>query len=187
MAMHHEVTFEAEICGHLAANGWEYSPTDDGYDIKRALYPDDVFAWLESAAPEELAKRVKPSASAQGQARAREAVLDRLVAVLDQPQGGSLKVLRDGFKDTPADFRQMMQKRPEKWDNSAVSARYAANRLRVMRQVRYSAKNGNELDLVLFCNGIPVATVELKTDFTQLQRGQLRIISRSQHATSPTH
>jgi type I restriction enzyme R subunit len=42
------------------------------------------------------------------------------------------------------------------------------NRLRVVRQVHYSLKNQNCIDLVLFLNGIPVATCELKTDFTQL-------------------
>ena len=36
-----------------------------------------------------------------------------------------------------------------------------------MRQVRYSTANENCIDLVLFLNGLPVATVELKTDFTQ--------------------
>lgn len=42
-----------------------------------------------------------------------------------------------------------------------------ANRLRVVRQVRYSQSNENCIDLVLFLNGLPVATVELTTDFTQ--------------------
>ena len=42
-----------------------------------------------------------------------------------------------------------------------------ANRLRVVRQVHYSLHNENSLDLVLFLNGMPVATGELKTDFTQ--------------------
>ena len=51
--------------------------------------------------------------------------------------------------------------------NPDILARYAANRLRVVRQVRYSLHNENSIDLVLFLNGIPVATVELKTDFTQ--------------------
>ena len=51
--------------------------------------------------------------------------------------------------------------------NADILARYAANRLRVVRQVRYSLHNENCLDLVLFLNGVPVATVELKTDFTQ--------------------
>jgi type I restriction enzyme, R subunit len=51
--------------------------------------------------------------------------------------------------------------------NPEIQARYQANRLRVVRQVRYSSHNENSIDLVLFLNGIPVATVELKTDFTQ--------------------
>ena len=51
--------------------------------------------------------------------------------------------------------------------NPDILARYAANRLRVVRQVRYSLHNENCIDLVLFLNGLPVATVELKTDFTQ--------------------
>jgi len=51
--------------------------------------------------------------------------------------------------------------------NADILARYAASRLRVIRQIRYSLHNENCVDLVLFLNGIPVATVELKTDFTQ--------------------
>ena len=51
--------------------------------------------------------------------------------------------------------------------NPDILTRYAANRLRVVRQVRYSLHNENCIDLVLFLNGLPVATVELKTDFTQ--------------------
>ena len=51
--------------------------------------------------------------------------------------------------------------------NPDIMARYAANRLRIVRQVRYSLANENCIDLVLFLNGIPVATAELKTDFTQ--------------------
>ena len=37
----------------------------------------------------------------------------------------------------------------------------------MIRQVRYSLHNENCIDFVLFLNGLPVATVELKTDFTQ--------------------
>ncbi|CAE6491206.1 hypothetical protein NMYAN_110056 [Nitrosomonas nitrosa] len=36
-----------------------------------------------------------------------------------------------------------------------------------MRQVRYSLHNENAIDLVPFLNGLPVATAELKSDFTQ--------------------
>nr|WP_232478399.1 type I restriction endonuclease [Roseomonas rosulenta] len=51
--------------------------------------------------------------------------------------------------------------------NEALAARYTANRLRVLRQVRYSPHHENCLDLVLLLNGIPVATAELKSDYTQ--------------------
>ena len=57
---HHESSFEAEICEHLAAHGWLYSPTDAGYDRELALFPEDVFGWLADTQPEQLAKRVKP-------------------------------------------------------------------------------------------------------------------------------
>src|SRR6202158_6344158 len=48
-----------------------------------------------------------------------------------------------------------------------VLDRYSKVRCRVVRQVRYSLFNENSIDLVFFINGIPVATAELKTDFTQ--------------------
>ena len=62
---------------------------------------------------------------------------------------------------------KLAQFKPALAINPDILARYAANRLRVVRQVRYSLHNENCIDLVLFLNGIPVATVELKTDFTQ--------------------
>ncbi|MFM8583549.1 MAG: type I restriction endonuclease, partial [Planctomycetaceae bacterium] len=61
----------------------------------------------------------------------------------------------------------MAQFKPALALNPEILERYAANRLRVVRQQRYSLHNENCLDLVLFLNGLPVATVELKTDHTQ--------------------
>ena len=60
MAEHNEIAFETEICEHLAAHGWLYSPNDTGYDRERALFPEDLFGWLEETQPEQLAKVVKP-------------------------------------------------------------------------------------------------------------------------------
>ena len=62
---------------------------------------------------------------------------------------------------------KLAQFKPALGINPEILTRYAANRLRVVRQVRYSQHNENCIDLVLFLNGVPVATVELKTDFTQ--------------------
>lgn len=187
MAQHNENQFEAELCQHLEANGWHYSPNDDGYDRQRALYPDDVFAWLQETQPDELAKRIKPGMSPDAAKKAKDAILTRLAKVLDtgQPSGGTLHVLRHGFKDTPATFT-MMQKRPELAGNATTQKRYAANRVRIMRQVHYSTKNNNSLDLVLFVNGIPVATAELKTDFTQsIQHAKVQYMHDRKPAGEP--
>lgn len=61
----------------------------------------------------------------------------------------------------------MCQFRPNTTHNAAGMEAYAAVRLRVLRQVHYSQKSTNSIDLVLFVNGLPVATIELKTDNTQ--------------------
>lgn len=170
MSQMHESQLESEICAHLAAHGWltASSGTDEGYDPKRALFPADLFAWWEETQPAELAKRLGSDPTKHP--KAKEDLLDRLAAVLNKGQladGGSLQTLRRGFKDVNASFT-LMETRPEQALNETVNARYAANRLRVVRQVHYSTAHPEwSIDLVLFLNGIPVATIELKTDFTQ--------------------
>ena len=42
-----------------------------------------------------------------------------------------------------------------------------ANRLRVVPQLKYRPAHNLAIDLAFFINGVPVATVEVKTDFTQ--------------------
>ncbi len=93
-------------------------------------------------------------------------MLNRLRHSIDQQ--GTLHVLRHGFDVLGLRKElKMSQFKPALAMNPDIMTRYAANRLRIVRQVRYSMHNENSIDLVLFLNGIPVATVELKTDFTQ--------------------
>ena len=169
MADHNEIVLESEICDYLAAKGWRYSKDDTGYDRARALFPEDIFGWLEDTQPAELAKIVKPGASDIEQNKAKDALLDRIVKQLDtsmESGGGTLNLLRNGFKQISARF-DMCEFKPATTLNPATLERYAKVRVRVMRQVHYSTKNNNSIDLVLFVNGLPVATIELKTDFTQ--------------------
>ena len=163
MAGHHEVEFESEICEHLAANGWLYSPTDAGYDRERALFPGDVFAWLEETQKAALGKALR-AAGSQGK------FLDVLVAALDRPLehgGGTLNILRSGVQFIGGGRLKMAQFRPETSLNATTNEQYGLMRVRVMRQVRFSTADQRNIDLVFFVNGFPVATVELKTDFTQ--------------------
>jgi len=58
--------------------------------------------------------------------------------------------------------------------NAKEVARYENNILRVVRQLKYCPTREWALDLGFFINGIPVATVELKTDFTQAIEDAIR-------------
>ncbi|MEV4691357.1 type I restriction endonuclease [Micromonospora echinospora] len=166
-----EEAFEVEIAEYLAAHGWLYSPTADGYDRQRALFPEDVFAWLEETQPEEFAKVVSVGAASEAKQRAH--LLDTLVKRLNAKMehgGGTLNVLRRRLSHINAKVR-MCQFAPASSLNPKTVADYTTVRLRVMRQVTYSPEGGGgRIDLVFFVNGLPVATLELKTYFKQQAR-----------------
>ncbi len=161
MSLHNEIEFENEICEHLAANDWLYSANDDGYDRARALFPEDVLAWVQETQPKAWEAIVKNHGT-----NAADTLLSRLRDQLDQR--GTLDVMRQGVEMLGLRGKLLLsQFKPALAINPDILTRYAANRLRIMRQVHYSQHNENSIDLVLFLNGLPVATVELKTDFTQ--------------------
>ncbi|BBX04634.1 restriction endonuclease subunit R [Mycolicibacterium moriokaense] len=167
MGQHNEIEFEKELAEYLAAHGWLYSTNDAGYDKERALFPEDVLRWLADTQPEQLAKVVKPGSG--DEAKQRSQLLDRIVKVLDtrlDNGGGTLSVLRKGLSHLAAKF-QMCVFKPETTLNEKRNVDYAAVRVRVMRQVHFSTADQRSVDLVFFVNGLPVATAELKTDFTQ--------------------
>lgn len=170
---HNEKALEDEIAAHLAGNGWLYSPTDKGYDRQLALVPEDVFAWLEETQPDQWAKVVRPTDTPAQQEKAKSALLNTLTTKLGTAMnsgGGTLNVIHDGFAHNNAKFK-MAQAKPTESLNPTLVKHHAANRLRVMRQVHYSTVRPNRsIDMVLFLNGLPVATIELKTDFTQSAR-----------------
>ncbi|MBR8219578.1 type I restriction endonuclease subunit R [Burkholderia vietnamiensis] len=159
--IHHECELERHIVEQLEANGWKVG-NPAAYDKARALYPEDVVTWLKSS--QEAAWKKLESLNG---GNSEKTVLDRLVKVLDAKDGGTVVVLRDGFQLAGAGTLKMSESLPEDDRNDTVAQRYACNILRVVPQVRYSLDNENAIDLVFFVNGIPVATVELKTDFTQ--------------------
>jgi type I restriction enzyme R subunit len=163
MADHNEVIFESEICAYMETHGWLYSADDTGYDRERALFPEDLFAWLEETQQPSYEKALKAAGS---QAK----FLDVLATALDKPLehgGGTLNILRNGVQYIGGGRLKMAQFRPETSLNATTNEQYAVMLVRVMRQVHFSTADQRSIDLVFFVNGLPVATVELKTDFTQ--------------------
>ena len=162
MSVHRELALEDEICTDLAAAGWLYDPADASrYDRAQALFVDDVVGWIKASQPKAWEAIEKSHGSA-----APKVIAERLRKALDSQ--GTLAVLREGFD--MIGLRQpiaMCQFKPALAMNADLQARFSANRLRVVRQVRYSVHNENCIDLVLFVNGIPVTTAELKSHYTQ--------------------
>lgn len=162
MSLHKEIEFENDICAHLAAHGWLYAEKDaSNYDRARALYPADVVAWVQTSQPKAWETLSKTHGGA-----AESVLLDRIRKQMDDR--GTLDVIRHGIDIIGLrEALKLAQFKPALAMNEDIVARYEANRLRVVRQLKYSVHNENSIDLVLLLNGIPVATVELKSDFTQ--------------------
>jgi type I restriction enzyme R subunit len=170
--VHQEKAFQAEIAQYLEQHGWLHSPDSSGYDKQRALFPEDVLAWLAETQPENFRKIVPEGGVASSAAvqKAQARILDRIAKTLALPEsqgGGTLRLLRRGFDLAGARRFDMMTAPPADDRNPQLTAKYKKNRLRVVQEVVYSESKADRIDLVLFLNGIPVATIELKTDLTQ--------------------
>jgi type I restriction enzyme R subunit len=152
----------------MAAVGWQVG-TASGYDRNTALYTEDLLGYVKDAWPERWEKfcKANPQASTQ-------VFVQKVVRELER--AGTLEVLRHGFKVPGVSF-DLCSFKPDHVMNPEALSRYQANRLRVVPEVSYSPHapdkaNGGQsynprLDLVLFVNGIPTATLELKSEFKQ--------------------
>ena len=185
-----EQAFEDAIVDHLSQSGWlTDTGSSAGWDKARALYVPDVSYWLETQYPEEYAKAVPESLAGIQRDVYVSKLLDRLTEMLDKTpilnnktkkvQHGLLGTLRGGFSHSQrgqikATFGPLVAFYPENplYTNAIEDAQ--KNRLRVLRQVPFDTKGTDTLDLVLTVNGIPVVTMELKTDNTQAVRDAVK-------------
>jgi type I restriction enzyme, R subunit len=156
-ARHTETAFETVIEAHLLHNGY-VSVAPEGFDRERAIFPQTVLAFIRDTQPSEWAKL-----EALHGAKTGEQVLADLCKWLDS--NGSLATLRHGFKCYGRTLRVAFFKAAHDL-NPELEARYAANRLELTRQLHFSPRSEQSLDVTLSLNGIPIATVELKNPLT---------------------
>lgn len=153
-----EKTFETAIISSLTESGGWTQGDPAMFDRELGLFPKDVISFIRSTQPKEWEKLEKVHGNT-----IEAKVIQRLVKELEL--NGMLHVIRHGFQDYGVRFRMAFFK-PESGLNPDTIQLYNKNNLQVIRQVKYSTKNENSLDLVLALNGLPVATVELKNHFT---------------------
>ncbi|WP_431025626.1 type I restriction endonuclease subunit R [Halomonas sp. H5] len=172
MADSREARFQQDIIEAMVVGGWKPG-TASGYDRASALYTEDLLGYVKEAWPERWEKFCKANPQAPEQV-----FVQKVIRELDR--AGTLEVLRHGFKVPGVKF-DLCSFQPDHGMNPDSLARYRANRLRVVPEVSYSphalekGKGGESvgqnynprLDLVLFVNGIPTATLELKSQFKQ--------------------
>ena len=154
---HKENKFETEIVEYLSSTSW-IEGTSQGYDKELALYPDDLLTFIKTTQPQAYEKMAKREG-----AKVDDVLCKFVASELDKK--GSLYYFRHDLKYIGSKFK-LCQFKPE-LENEELEEKYEANILRVVRQVYYSKDNQKSIDIVLFLNGIPVSTIELKTDFTQ--------------------
>ena len=130
----------------------------DDYDRALCLIPADVVDFIYATQPKEWEKF-----KTQMGADAKDRLLKRLASEIQIR--GTLEVLRKGIKSDGCTFR-LGYFRPSSGLNEELRRLYQANLFTAVRQLHYSEKTDKSLDLVLFLNGLPIFTAELKNPLT---------------------
>lgn len=160
MSQTREKAFEAAIEDVLLASGGYVKVDREGFDPERGLLPTESLSFIQVANPKEweYLKNLQKD-------KAEATLLDDLCRALNSEHEGCLSVLRHGFKCFGKLFR-IASFAPASGLNPDTKKLYDANRLAIIRQLKYSNKHNNSLDVTLALNGIPIATVELKNPMT---------------------
>ena len=156
-----ESGLEQHITDYLVSTNNYILRTSQDYDNINCVDSDLLFQFLENTQPKAVEK-LKRYHKDLYQQKIVKRINDQI------KQKGIIEVLRkgvtDGFTDTKI---KLFYDKPVSHYNAKNNELYAANIFSVMRQVYYSTKNKNSLDVVSFINGLPVISFELKNELTK--------------------
>jgi len=201
MGKANELTFQNDMIRQLVANGWLLGKPEN-YNRELALYEEDLIGFVKETQDEQWQKFCKLYPNNPEQ-KLLERVANQLnkadpnAAHKEMRTFGTLGVLRHQIKDRGTRF-SLCQFKPEHDLNPDTLARYKKNRLRVVPELVYSPWATDEhevetglrakkwrIDLVLFVNGIPVATLELKSEFKQAVQNAIKQYKTTRFAIDP--
>ncbi len=152
-----ELAFEDILEQGLLGTGY-VSVDPARFDREQGIFPDEVLDFIRQTQPKEWARLETLHGPKTG-----DQIIGDLCQWLDAY--GCLATLRHGFKCYGRTLRVAYFKAAHEL-NPELEANYTANRVGVTRQLHYSPRNENSLDVVLSLNGIPIATLELKNPLT---------------------
>ncbi len=156
---------EKHITDYLVNNNGYLLRTSKEYDNVNCVDSELLFQFLEDSQPKAVEKLKSYHKDLY-----KQKIIKRLN---DQIKAkGIIEVLRkgivDGFTDTKL---RLFYDKPVSNYNQAAIELYKANIFSVSRQVYYSTKNKNSLDIVTFINGLPICSFELKNELTKQNVG----------------
>lgn len=141
---------------YRAGNGY-YIGSPDHFTAKYAVDEHRFWIFLESTQKDELAKLQK-------QADWKLKILERLERLVKKH--GIIRIFRKGLDVDDAHFT-LLYPLPLASSSETIKKNFESNAFSVTRQLRYSIDNPlKEIDMVLFANGLPFATMELKNPWT---------------------
>lgn len=143
----------------MAGEGYELRDPKADYDRALAVDRALVLRFVQCTQPDEWAKL-----EGHYTAAAEDTFFKQLEKSLKDR--GLLDVLRQGIKIVPGIKFALCYFRPASGLEPKRVIEYEANILSVMKEVEYSERHGGRLDVALFLNGLPVATMEAKNLLT---------------------
>jgi type I restriction enzyme R subunit len=158
-----EIHLEEHIVKYLTKmiqpDFWEYTQKDTScYDKELCIIPEDLIDFLTDTQEDKIVELYKQYASDTYQK-----IIEHVANEIKKRK--TLDVFREGVKDRGQKLNLVYFK-PNHSKSPEHATWYRKNRLTIIRQLKYSKKNENSIDIVLFVNGIPVVTMELKNALT---------------------
>ena len=156
-----EKGLEAHIAQYLVEENAYLLRENKAYDNVSCIDKALLFQFLEATQPKAVAK-LKNHHKDLYEQKITKRLNDQIQAK------GVIEVLRKGITDGFTDTKLILfYDKPVSAYNTAANALYEANLFSVMRQVYFSPKDKKSLDMMIFINGIPVISFELKNELTK--------------------
>jgi len=156
-----EKGLEAHISNYLSTDNNYILRENKAYDNVACLDKELLFQFLETTQPKAVAK-LKQYHKDLYEQKVIKRLNDQIISK------GVVEVLRKGITDGNTDTKlHLFYNKPVSAYNADANALYQANLFSVMRQVYFSPKNKKSLDMMVFINGIPVISFELKNELTK--------------------
>jgi len=136
------------------------------FDKEKAIFPETFVAFIQDTQLKEWNKL---------HSILRENTANQIIYDLNKwiEIHGVLSTLRHGFKCYGRQL-QLAYFKPSHSMNAEVLERYDKNVFAITRQLYYSSRNNNSIDVVLSVNGIPLITLELKNPLSHQNINQAK-------------